>query len=80
MNKTIKEMWQDFADRTMTDDCHPLPRGESRKAFYAGAWSFMMAVNKMILENKNAAQGQQQCQAWMDELEIFLESVKGEEA
>jgi hypothetical protein len=43
--RTVKAQWESYAEFMLPDDCGPVQRQETRRAFYAGSYAMFMMIS-----------------------------------
>jgi hypothetical protein len=73
---TVKEMWKDFSD-SIYKDVKPskVQKVETERAFYAGAFSMLIAVREIGEETVSEDEGAAYLEQRMQELVKFYEDV-----
>lgn len=73
--QTIAEQWSGFEADVLPPDAPPVQRQEMRRAFYAGAWSMLSALQQLGDAEISEAEGCDALEAYRRECEAFQARV-----
>lgn len=73
---TLKDDWESFDSQVIPDDAGTTQRQEMRRAFYAGAWSMLCAVERLGNEAVSEEQGVVALEKLKAECQAFVFLVK----
>lgn len=74
--KTVKAEWEEYARLVLPADAPPVQITETRRAFYAGAWSMLMQSSELGDDSVSEEQGVIALEWWRREIEAFHRAVQ----
>ena len=74
-NKTLDKLWNDYATRVFPPNASPVQTSETKKAFYAGAYSILTAMVDQVGDEEDATEeDMDMVGGFFNEAEQFLAS------
>lgn len=73
--RTMREEWEDYRQRIVPKDAHPIQIQETRRAFYAGAWAYRSVNIETVVAGLSEEACKQVLVGLDEELKAFAASV-----
>ncbi|MFN6572381.1 hypothetical protein [Dendronalium sp. ChiSLP03b] len=73
--KTLEQEWLEYASRVLPKGCSPIQKQETRRAYYAGIWTFMQMIKELGDDEVSEEQGAEELEKLENECKDFFSQV-----